>query len=396
MPRIVIIGGGAAGYFGAINSALRRPDVEHILLEATPRPLTKVKISGGGRCNVTHNQFDPRELCKAYPRGHKELLGVFSRFQPRDTIAWFAERGVDLKAEADGRMFPTTNRSDTIIACLDNELQRAGVVLRKPAMVRSVTKTSTGFAIGLQGNPEPLAADAILLATGSSPLGHRIAGQLGHTITPLAPSLFTFEVSDPLLANQMGQVSPAAHLLLNVGGARFKQNGPMLITHWGLSGPAVLKLSAFAARELFASNYQAALHVNWTGLAAVDVDAVLRAQERGYVATSPLFHLSKKLWQALTSAFPQRWNELSANARKDLVTVLTDTIFTVTGKGVFKEEFVTCGGIDRKEVDFRTMQSKICPGLFFAGEILDIDGITGGFNFQNAWSTAFIAAQHLS
>lgn len=406
----VYIGGGAAGFFAAIQGAENKKDVHHIILEATHRVMTKIKISGGGRCNVTHNCLDPRLLVRHYPRGEKELLGPFTRFQPKDTIDWFAQRGVQLKAEADGRMFPITDSSETIIQCLLAEADRLGVELKKGAKVKAISKKDSYFYIEFQDGSD-LIADKVLLATGSTPLGYELAASLGHRIIDPVPSLFTFNIKHPLLENFMGTAFPKATLILEIskdGSKRqsWQQVGPLLITHWGLSGPAVLKLSAFAARELKDVEYQARLRVNWLGdvktAELLDLfSSYKKDNPSGLLHHKAILGLSKRFYTHLLDfAFGEQkqnmtWSDLSKQYALHLAKVFTDCEMQITGKGVFKEEFVTCGGVDLKEVDFKTMQSKVCPGLYFAGEVLNIDGITGGFNFQNAWTGAWIAAQDM-
>ncbi len=407
----VYIGGGAAGFFAAINCAEKNPTAHHILLEATHRPMTKIKVSGGGRCNVTHNCFEPSLLIANYPRGAKELRGAFHRFQPRDTIEWFAKRGVTLKAEADGRMFPITDDSETILSCLYNEASRLQIDIRKGARVQSIRKDEDGsFVIELHKG-DALRADTIMLSTGSVPLGWELAASLGHTIIDPVPSLFTFNCEHPLLQDLMGTSFARATLNLSIPSMTkprtWVQSGPLLITHWGLSGPAVLKLSAFAAKELHDAAYQAKLSIHWVAKYSRDeifdqLSAMKEQHPQQTLAKSSLFELSKRFFaQLIAFALPERsstttWGELSKVELRALTQTLCQSSIEVRGKGVFKEEFVSCGGVDLKEVDFKTMESKICPGLYFAGEILNIDGITGGFNFQAAWTCAWIAAQAMS
>lgn len=407
-PTYVYIGGGAAGYFAAVNGAERNANALHILLEATHRPMTKIKISGGGRCNVTHHCFDPNALVKNYPRGSKELLGAFFRFQPQDTIAWFAKRGVSLKVEADGRMFPITDNSNTIISCFNQEVERLQVEVRKGSKVTKISKSEKKFIISLHGG-STVEAHQILLATGSVPLGYELAASLGHKIIEPCPSLFTFNCSHALLHEMMGTSFKQVSLILEIEKDNKKQtwqqNGPLLITHWGLSGPSVLKLSAFAARQLHESQYKAKLKVNWVGITKYDEVlnhlTNLKNQDPKKAITNLIcYDLSKRFWQQIiTFAIPDKKNGLCSELSKADLRKLTDTLVNselqIDGKGIFKEEFVSCGGVDLKEINFKTMESRICPGLFFAGEILNIDGITGGFNFQNAWTTAWIAAQSM-
>lgn len=402
VTEVIVIGGGAAGFFAAISSAESHPHLRVRLLEAAREPLAKVRISGGGRCNVTHHCFEPALLVQNYPRGGKALRGAFTRFQARDTVAWFQRRGVALKAEADGRMFPTTDDSATIIECLRTAAQQAGVIVQTGTAVQSVTHQSGRFCVALKSGAV-LECDRLLLATGSSPHGHAIARSLGHTIEPPVPSLFTFNIQDSRLNDLAGISVPVAHLRLRVEGQpTLEQRGPLLITHWGLSGPAVLKLSAWGARLLHDSQYKATLQVNWLGASnAEDVRQLLQAArsqtpKRAIANHCPL-ELPRRLWERLTAAVEiqpdDRWAELSNKALNRLVQELTAGQYAIVGKGAFKEEFVTCGGVSLKQVDFKTMESRTCPGLYFAGEILDIDGVTGGFNFQSAWTTGWLAGQ---
>lgn len=405
MSKLVVIGAGAAGVFGAINAKINDPKLDVIILEGGRRPLTKVKISGGGRCNVTHNCFDPKKLVENYPRGRRELLGAFHRFQPKDTIAWFADRGVETKVEADGRMFPVTNSSQTIIDCLMGELERLGIELRKGAQVKDITRSSSGFSISV-ARSEPVEADKILLATGSGPVGYKLAASLGHSIIDPVPSLFTFNIEDPLLEGLAGQSFQTSSLKLSFPGVKkgLEQVGPMLVTHWGLSGPAVLKLSAFGARELFTSEYQAKLRVNFInskeGSVIDELNKMKKDNGQKHISKAAPTGLTKRFWNRFVElegiAADTPWNQLSGKSIKALAANMTSYMFSVTGKGQFKEEFVTCGGVKLGEVDFRTMESKLVPSLYMAGEVLNIDGITGGFNFQNAWTGSWIAAQAMA
>lgn len=407
----VVIGGGAAGYFGAIRCAELYPNARVTLLEATRRPLAKVRVSGGGRCNVTHNCFDPAALVGNYPRGSRELRGPYSRFQPKDTIAWFESRGVALKAEGDGRMFPTTDSSETIIACLESSARAAGVDIRLGTLVQKIERVApiddavTGaFRIHLRGGDAVL-CDTLLLATGSALFGYDLARQLGHTVEPLVPSLFTFVIEDPRLSGLAGISFPLAELRVTVpGGTSLAQRGPLLVTHWGLSGPAVLKLSAWGAAVLAATAYEADLSINFLpSLTHETALAALRAYKeehpRRTVAAHQPLPVPKRFWTQLVAhlqvASDATWAEQSKQTLATLAQELTGGRYGIRGKGVFKEEFVTAGGVRLKEVDFRTMQSRLVPGLYFAGELLDVDGVTGGFNFQAAWTTSFIAGEGL-
>lgn len=399
--EVVVIGGGAAGFFGAIACARAYPQARVTLLEAAKQPLAKVRISGGGRCNVTHACFDPALLVQNYPRGHKALRGAFTRFQPKDTVEWFAQQGVTLKTEADGRMFPTTDHSETIVNCLVQAAYQSRVKILAGAVVKRVQVRDQAFTVQLKSG-EQFPCDRLLLATGSNPQGYAIAQSLGHHLRSPVPSLFTFNLRDPRLQDLAGVSVNTVHLRLSVGDKQtFEQTGPLLVTHWGLSGPAVLKLSAWAARALHEHHYQATLRINWLPQSNPEVlrqqlNAVRSQLARKTVAASCPFPVPRRLWEKLLSYVEvepgsARWAELSNKTLNRLLQELTQGQYTVTGKGVFKEEFVTCGGVDLAEVDFKTMQSRVCPGLYLAGEILDIDGITGGFNFQSAWTTGWLA-----
>lgn len=400
--KIVTIGGGAAGFFGAITCATAHPETEVTLLEAGPTFLSKVRLSGGGRCNVTHHCFEPAELVQYYPRGGKALRGAFTRFQPQDTVAWFQSQGVQLKTEADGRMFPVTDSSETIVNCLLDAAREAGVELRAKAAVTSVVKRDNNFEIALKSG-EILNCNRVLIATGSNPLGYRWAQALGHQIESPVPSLFTFTIRDSRLQGLAGvSVDNVRIRLLGTGKTKLEQTGALLITHWGLSGPAILKLSAWGARILHDNQYQMPLIINW--LPEYNPETLrqfllkLKADnQKKNIASSPPLALAKRLWQSLTAAAdiqPQTpWAELSKKGSDSLIQELIQGRYQIQGKGVFKEEFVTCGGVRLSKIDFKTMASKICPGLYFAGEILDIDGVTGGFNFQSAWTTAWLAGQ---
>lgn len=409
MLKITVIGGGAAGFFSAITCAKTYPQARVTLLEAGRQLLAKVRISGGGRCNVTHACFDPGVLVQNYPRGGKALRGAFTRFQPRDTVEWFAGHGVKLKTEEDGRMFPITDDSGTIVNCLIRAAEDAGVKIRTGDAVVSVKKltgntpedeqgdTAPRFEIELKSG-ESFKCDRILLATGSNPSGFKWAKELGNTVEKPVPSLFTFNISDSRIKDLAGISVPNAKVKLP--GAKLEQSGPLLITHWGLSGPAVLKLSAWGARFLHDRHYKTSVLINWLPQYNAEV---LRQQLLGVksqlshrlIVSSCPFPVPRRLWERLTSSIgideQKRWADLSNKTLDRLLQELVQGEYQVAGKGAFKEEFVTCGGVNLKEVDFKTMESRRCPGLFFAGEILDIDGVTGGFNFQSAWTTAWLA-----
>ncbi|MCA6470787.1 MAG: NAD(P)/FAD-dependent oxidoreductase [Pseudanabaena sp. M135S2SP2A07QC] len=416
--EVVVIGGGAAGFFGAIHAA-QAPHTRVTLLEAGRQPLAKVRISGGGRCNVTHHCFEPSQLVLNYPRGSKALRGAFSRFQALDVVRWFNAEGVKLKTEADGRMFPVTDDSETIVEALMFAAKKTGVVLRNNVLVQKIErlesdKGDSKFEVILK-NGENILCDRLLLATGSSPSGYAIARSLGHELEPPVPSLFTFNIKDSKLHELAGvSVNPATVKLLisnsnpekkKSARNQLEQSGALLITHWGLSGPAVLKLSAWAARELHDCNYQAKLAVNW--IPSLKVEAIKQIllsakteQPKKFVSNYCPVDISLRLWEYLLDKaeveLEKRWADISNRAIQQIVNVLSTSEYAIAGKGVFKEEFVTCGGIRLQDVNFQTMESKICQGLFFAGEVLDIDGVTGGFNFQSAWTTAWIAAQGIN
>jgi predicted Rossmann fold flavoprotein len=408
--RVAVVGGGAAGFFGAIAAAVANPTAQVTLYEAGPETLAKVRISGGGRCNVTHHCFEPAELVQYYPRGGQALRGPFSRFQPQDTVDWFAQWGVALKTEADGRMFPVTNESATIVDCLRGAARKAGVQVKTRSPILGVERVEDQFQLQLRAKEGYVACDRLLLATGSSPAGYRMAQSLGHKLSAPVPSLFTFNVADKRLHQLSGvAVNPVTVQLITPDAASKKaltQTGPLLVTHWGLSGPAVLKLSAWGARVLHMQRYQAELLVNWLpSLNPEQVRAELtRAKaetpKRAIATYSPFDPISKRLWQYLLARLELdpaiTWANLSKKQINQLTQDLTQGRYAITGKGTFKEEFVTCGGVSLKEVNFKTMESRTCPGLYLAGEILDIDGVTGGFNFQSAWTTGWIAGQAIS
>ncbi|PIG93954.1 NAD(P)/FAD-dependent oxidoreductase [Gloeocapsopsis sp. IPPAS B-1203] len=403
-PLIVVIGGGAAGFFGAIAAAQAHPYTQVIILEASHQPLAKVRVSGGGRCNVTHACFEPAALVQNYPRGGKALRGAFTRFQSRDTVNWFAAQGVKLKTEADGRMFPVTDDSATIVDCLMEKAIALGIEIYQGAAVVSVKKldsVTSRFEIQLKSG-EIITCDRILLATGSNKVGHHIAETLGHHIESPVPSLFTFNILDQELRALAGVSADTVRLRLSVGSHKLEQTGSLLITHWGLSGPAVLKLSAWGARMLYDEKYHATLTINWLPQSnPEDIRQKLLTVKTEWAKRAIALHcpveLPRRLWQYLVSrvnlSSEDRWSGVSHKSLNQLVQELTQGQYLIQGKGVFKEEFVTCGGVSLKEVDFKTMESRLCRGIYFAGEILDIDGITGGFNFQSAWTTAWLAGQ---
>ena len=397
-----VVGGGAAGFFAAIACAEACPGAKVILVESSRHVLAKVRISGGGRCNVTHSCFEPREMAARYPRGGRALIGPFQRFQPRDTIEWFAQRGVKLKTEADGRMFPITNTSATIVDCLLEAARKARVELRTGCGVRAVRKTAGGFALSL-ADGTTLDCEKLCIAAGGcrTPAAGKWIADLGHTIVPPVPSLFTFHIETPWLRALPGVAVEMAEVAVPAAGLR--ERGPVLVTHWGLSGPAILRLSAWGARTLHDCDYRFDLRVNWlpgwTAEQALAEFQSRRATQPGkLVANSPICALPARLWEALVreAGAETKWTTLPRPAALRLAELLTRTTLPVTGKSLNKDEFVTCGGVALKEVDFKTMESRVQPGLSFAGEVLDIDGITGGFNFQAAWTTGWIAGNHMA
>ena len=408
---MVVLGGGAAGFFGAIACAEANPDSPVILLEKTGKLLAKVRVSGGGRCNVTHACETPAQLVAHYPRGSKQLKAAFQQFGVADTIAWFARRGVALKTEADGRMFPTTDSSETIARALEDAAGRAGVrIVNNISADEIQTLPEGGFRLKLSGSGAAqfghvLPASRLLIATGGNPksANYDWLRALGHHIAEPVPSLFTFNVPNSPLSELMGVSVPQARVVL--AGEKLQYEGPLLVTHWGVSGPAVLKLSAWGARRLSELGYVGTALINWV---PSYTEETLRPwlqqfrQENGKktVAANPQFGLPQRLWRNLTEQAgigPElRWSDVPAKAQNRLLELLLRSPLAVRGKTTYKEEFVTCGGVSLDEIDLKTMQSRRVPGLYFAGEVLDIDGITGGFNFQAAWTTGFLAGRAMA
>lgn len=400
---LIVIGGGAAGFFGAIQAAERKPGLKVLILEKTTKLLTKVKVSGGGRCNVTHYNFNPFELARHYPRGEKALKSLFKSFQAEDTVRWFESKGVALKAEEDGRMFPITDDSQTIIDCLMEQAHAKNIRLELGAPVSSVKKQDNIFVVETsQGIFE---ADKVLIAAGGNAQAqaYQWIADTGHTIIKPIPSLFTFNESEKKFKDLMGISVPQAEV--KIAGTKFVQQGPLLITHWGLSGPAVIKLSAWAAEYLNGIQYTFQALVSWIGpVKEIEFMGGLQdhKKQRGKqkVITNPLFGLPQRLWQKLCELSEieetKIWAEVPQKNMNKLMENIIRCPFQIKGKTTFKEEFVTCGGVDLKEIDLETLQSKLVPGLFFAGEVLHIDGETGGFNFQAAWTTAHVAARTIA
>jgi len=400
---LIVIGGGAAGFFCAVNAARLHPDLHVIILEKTSKLLSKVKVSGGGRCNVTHACFDIKEMSQRYPRGEHWVRKAFYQFFTTDTIQWFEERDVKLKAEEDGRMFPVTDSSQTIIDCLLREANKYSVDIRMNTEVKSIRKEVNGKFI-IQTAKENLSADAVCVACGGYPKSEMFQWLVntGHTIETPVPSLFTFNLPKHPITELMG-VS-VENVKIKIQGTKLEQQGPLLITHWGLSGPAVLKLSAWGARQLALCNWQFAVSINWLPEFSEQKLAEAFQQLRFSLAgqkmnTKNPFQLPKRFWEFMLNYSDinteTRWADLPVKMQNKLIKNLCVCEFVVQGKTTFKEEFVTAGGIQLSEVDVNTMMSKKVDGLYFAGEILDVDGVTGGFNFQNAWTTGFVAAKNV-
>ena len=397
---VLVVGGGAAGFFAAINTAERNPALSVAILERGTSVLNKVKVSGGGRCNVTHAEFIPNELASYYPRGQKELKGPFHSFMTGDTMAWFEYRGVPLKIEDDGRVFPVSNSSQTIIDCFLKQSQKYDIKLKKNHAVRSIGQIGDSWTV--ETTQEVFYCKKLMIATGSNPKIWQMLQSLGHNISPAVPSLFTFDIDDPRLKDIPGVV--AKDVAVEVMGTSLHSEGPLLITHSGLSAPSILKLSAFGAIELAQLNYKFEIKINFIQQDAASCLEVLMKNKlelsKKLVRNTPLFELPKRLWvklvQAAAIADELRWADLNKLQLQSLLKQLTKAVFQVHGKSTFKEEFVTAGGIDLKEINFKTYESKLFKNLFFAGEIINIDGVTGGFNFQNAWTGAYLAAQELS
>lgn len=393
---IVIIGGGAAGFFAAAQLKELNPKASIGILERGAEVMQKIKVSGGGRCNVTHACFEPGELVKYYPRGSKELLGAFYRFGPKDTIDWFENRGVKLKAEADGRVFPVSDNSQSIINCLLQQTVQKGVSVLKGQTVKSVAPADSGWKI--QTKTDLFNSQKLIIATGSNPQIWQLLAELGHRVISPVPSLFTFNIKDPRIE---GLAGISAKVTIAVEKGKLRAGGALLITHWGMSGPAVLKLSAWGARSLFEKNYQFSIKVNWlheTTLAEVleMLKDLKQNQAKKAIGSKSPFDVPNRLWERLVGAAKidpdTRWADLSNVQLQNVAGQLAQCQFEVNGKSTFKEEFVTAGGVDLKEIDCKTFESRIHKNLFIIGETLNVDAVTGGFNFQNAWTGATLAA----
>ncbi|MCG2614926.1 NAD(P)/FAD-dependent oxidoreductase [Terrimonas sp. NA20] len=398
--HLVVIGGGAAGFFCAVNAARINPELKVTIVEKSSKLLSKVKVSGGGRCNVTHACFEISEMVKRYPRGGNFVKKTFHQFFTTDTIQWFKERGVELKAENDGRMFPVTDSSQTIIECLLKEANRYRIEILMNKEVRSIRKEDTGFIL-TTGNEHQLAADYVCIACGGYPKTGMFdwLRELGHTISDPVPSLFTFNMPGNPITQLMGLSVEKARVKIN--GSKLEQEGPLLITHWGMSGPGILKLSAWGARELAALNWQFSVSINWVpdyneNTLRERLQEIRFGMAAQKIGNKNPFGLPGRLWEFMLEQAgankDMRWADFPAKAQNQLIRLMVTGAFEVKGKTTFKEEFVTAGGVNLSEIDPSTMMSKKIGGLFFAGEIADVDGVTGGFNFQNAWTSGYIAA----
>jgi predicted Rossmann fold flavoprotein len=401
---LIVIGGGAAGFFGAIQAAEMNPQLRIIILEKTTKLLSKVRVSGGGRCNVTHHCFEPTELSYHYPRGQKPLKSLFRKFQARDVVSWFEGRGVRLKTEEDGRMFPVSDNSETIIDCFLQLSDKYNIRIETGAGVKEICQVPQGFDVHLEKGGK-FSSKKVLIALGGhpNPQAYECIRGLGHAVTPLIPSLFTFNDSDKNFKDLMGVSVPNG--LVKIASTKLFQQGPLLVTHWGLSGPAVIKLSAWAAEYLHEKKYEVTVLVSWIGETQEEVVRELLVQykvnhKKRKVFSYPLYGLPQRLWIRLCEMAEieenKIWDELPQRNINKLMELLIRCPFQIKGKTTFKEEFVTCGGVDLGEVDLEKMESRKIQNVFFAGEVLHVDGETGGFNFQAAWTTAFVAAQSIS
>lgn len=402
MYDLLVVGGGAAGFFGALEAASCNPSAKIIILEKTNQLLAKVRISGGGRCNVTHHCFEPTPLSRHYPRGQRELKQLFRKFQASDTVRWFEEHGVSLKTESDGRMFPVSNSSQQILDCFLREAERLNIDIKLMSGVEEVMHQSKGFTVRCSSGTV-YETRKILVAQGghARPDAYQWIQKLGHRIIPPIPSLFTFNDPSRQFTELMGVTVQDA--IVKITGTKLEARGPVLITHWGLSGPAVIRLSAWAAQHLHDVGYEFQAMVNWAGdQTETSLRETFRVQRQGKkkVITNPLFGLPQRLWEklcAMAEVNPSlSWPEMPGKIQNRLMEYILRCPFSFQGKTTFKEEFVTCGGVDLGELNPATLESKRIPGLYFAGEVLNIDGETGGFNFQAAWTTAFVAAHNLS
>ena len=401
MKKVIIIGGGAAGFFTAINAKEMNPELDITILEKGKEVLQKVKISGGGRCNVTHACFEPQELVKFYPRGKKELLGPFHQFMTGDTFEWFENNGIPLKIEKDNRVFPESNSSQTIIDCFLNKTKRLGISVLKNHGVTTIQKQANSWLVITK--EQQFVCDAVVMAAGSSKKVWELSKTLGHTIISPVPSLFTFNIKDARIKDLLGISVPNATVQLE--DTNLEASGPLLITHWGMSGPAILKLSAFGARVLAEKNYEYKVQVDWLSRPTHKIINVLlnlkkKQSKKQVIVRSPFEEIPKRLWErfvlASTIKTTFNWADVSHHQIEALANQLTKSIFTAKGKSTFKEEFVTAGGVDLREINFKCFESKLQKNLFFVGEVLNIDAVTGGFNFQNAWTGGWLCAKALA
>jgi len=401
MKKVMIIGGGAAGFFTAINAKEMNPELDITILEKGKEVLQKVKISGGGRCNVTHACFEPKELVQFYPRGEKELLGPFHQFMTGDTFEWFENNGIPLKIEKDNRVFPESNSSQTIIDCFLNKTKRLGISVLKNHGVTTIQKQANSWLVITK--EKQFVCDALVMAAGSSKKVWELSKALRHSIISPVPSLFTFNIKDTRIKDLLGISVPNASVQLE--DTNLEASGPLLITHWGMSGPAILKLSAFGARVLAEKNYEYQVQVNWLSRPTHKIVNVLlnlkkKHSKKQVIVRSPFEEIPKRLWErfvlATTIKTSFNWADVSHEQIDVLANQLTKSIFTAKGKSTFKEEFVTAGGVDLREINFKNFESKLQNNLFFVGEVLNIDAVTGGFNFQNAWTGGWLCAKALA
>ena len=401
MKKVIIIGGGAAGFFTAINAKEMNPELDITILEKGKEVLQKVKISGGGRCNVTHACFEPKELVQFYPRGEKELLGPFHQFMTGDTFEWFENNGIPLKIEKDNRVFPESNSSQTIVDCFLNKTKRLGISVLKNHGVTTIQKQDNSWLVITK--EQQFVCDAVVMAAGSSKKVWELSKALRHSIISPVPSLFTFNIKDNRIKDLLGiSVSNATVQLVDTN---LEASGPLLITHWGMSGPAILKLSAFGARVLAEKNYEYQVQVNWLSRPTHKIVNVLlnlkkKHSKKQVIIRSPFEEIPKRLWErfvmATTIKTTFNWADVSHDQIDALANQLTKSVFTAKGKSTFKEEFVTAGGVDLREINFKNFESKLQNNLFFVGEVLNIDAVTGGFNFQNAWTGGWLCAKALA
>ena len=398
MKKVIIIGGGASGFFTAANIDTKLYDVT--ILEQNSDVLQKVKISGGGRCNVSHACFDSRELVQFYPRGNKELLSVFTKFQPGDTMNWYEEHGVALKIEDDNRIFPESNSSQSIIDCLVNECRKKNVKILTKQTVTEILPQENGYKI--HTTDQNYFADYVVFSTGSSPKAFKILEKLGHQIITPVPSLFTFNIKNEILKDLMG--TSFQYVNIEIPKLNLEESGSLLITHWGLSGPAILKLSAWGARELAALKYQFEIIVNFIGTASEDALEIFKNfkenEPKKSIGQAKIFDITNRFWQRILFVSGIDTAKQLANINNKEMQKIIENLcccrMNVTGKSTFKEEFVTAGGVDLKEMDFKTMKSKKLPNFYISGEVLNIDAVTGGFNFQACWSEGWLIAQDLN